>query len=234
MGNLFVSSEGVLTAAGCALCLGILILCLLAGFALAENQGTENRWAENRGTENRGTKKRDVKHLAYCAMALALAYVTSYIKVFTLPYGGSVTLMSMLFIVLIAHWYGVRTGVLVGFAYGILQFLQEPYFLSLFQVCCDYVLAFAALGLAGLFRKGKNSLPAGYLAAVLARGVFHSIGGYLYWMDYMPENFPQALRDLYPIVYNYSYLLAEGAVTVAVLKLPAVSQALERIRKAAI
>ena len=70
--------------------------------------------------------------------------------------------------------------------------------------------------------------------AVLARGVFHSIGGYLYWMDYMPENFPQALRDLYPIVYNYSYLLAEGAVTVAVLKIPAVNQALERIRKAAI
>lgn len=167
-------------------------------------------------------------------MALALAYVTSYIKVFTLPYGGSVTLMSMLFIVLIAHWYGVRTGVLVGFAYGILQFLQEPYFLSLLQVCCDYVLAFAALGLAGLFRKGKNSLPAGYLMAVLARGVFHSIGGYLYWMDYMPENFPQALRELYPIVYNYSYLLAEGAVTVAVLKIPAVNQALERIRKAAV
>ena len=197
MGNLFVSSEGGLTAAGYALCLGILILCLLAGFALAENQGANNQ----------GAKKRNVKHLAYCAMALALAYVTSYIKVFTLPYGGSVTLMSMLFIVLIAHWYGVRTGVLVGFAYGILQFLQEPYFLSLFQVCCDYVLA---------------------------RGVFHSIGGYLYWMDYMPENFPQALRELYPIVYNYSYLLAEGAVTVAVLKLPAVSQALERIRKAAI
>ena len=234
MGNLFVSSEGGLTAAGYALCLGILILCLLAGFALAENQGTENRWAENRGTENRGTKKRDVKHLAYCAMALALAYVTSYIKVFKLPYGGSVTLMSMLFIVLIAHWYGVRTGVLVGFAYGILQFLQEPYFLSLFQVCCDYVLAFAALGLAGLFRGKRNGLLLGYIAAVLARGVFHTLGGYLYWMDYMPENFPQALRDLYPIVYNYSYLLAEGAVTVAVLKLPAVSQALERIRKAAI
>ena len=100
MGNLFVSSEGVLTAAGCALCLGILILCLLAGFALAENQGANNHGAKNQEASNQGAKKRDVKHLAYCAMALALAYVTSYIKVFTLPYGGSVTLMSMLFIVL--------------------------------------------------------------------------------------------------------------------------------------
>ena len=95
------------------------------------------------------------------------------------------------------------------------------------------MLAFAALGLAGLFRGKKNSLLLGYLAAVLARGAFHSLGGYLYWMDYMPENFPQALRSLYPIIYNYSYLLAEAAVTVAVIKLPAVEQALERVRRAA-
>lgn len=234
MGNLFVSSEGGLTAAGYALCLGILILCLLAGFALAENQGANNHGAKNQEASNQGAKKRDVKHLAYCAMALALAYVTSYIKVFTLPYGGSVTLMSMLFIVLIAHWYGVRTGVLVGFAYGILQFLQEPYFLSLFQVCCDYVLAFAALGIAGLFRRNKDGLLIGYIAAVLARGAFHALGGYLYWMDYMPEEFPQALRDLYPIVYNYSYLLAEGLLTVIVIKIPAVEKALERVRRSAV
>ena len=123
---------------------------------------------------------------------------------------------------------------LVGLAYGVLQFLQEPYFLSLFQVCCDYVLAFAALGLSGLFRKRKNGLLIGYIAAVLARGFFHSLGGYLYWMDYMPENFPQSLRALYPIIYNYSYLLAEGVITVIIIRLPAVSNALERIRKSAV
>ncbi len=46
---------------------------------------------------------------------VALAFVTSYVKVFELPYGGSVTLFSMLFIVLIANWYGAKTGILVGF-----------------------------------------------------------------------------------------------------------------------
>lgn len=214
--HLFVNAEGGLTAAGYALSVGLLAVCLLAVLA-------------DRG-ERRGG---DVKRLAYCAMAVALAYVTSFIKVFQLPYGGSVTLMSMLFVVLAANWYGTRTGVLVGFAYGILQFLQEPYFLSVFQVCCDYVLAFAALGLAGLFRKSRNGLLTGYIAAVLARGVFHSLGGYLYWMDYMPENFPQALRSLYPIVYNYSYLLAEGLLTVIVLKVPAVDRALARLRESA-
>ena len=208
-----VNGEGGLTTAGYVVSILAMVVCLGAGLALADRGGKERGFAP--------------RQLAYCAMAVALAYVTSFIKLFKLPYGGSVTLMSMLFIVLVANWYGVKTGILVGFAYGLLQFLQEPYVLSVFQVCCDYVLAFAALGLAGLFRnKGKNGLLAGYITAVL--------GGYLYWMDYMPENFPQSLAALYPIIYNYSYLLAEGLVTVVVLKVPAVEKALERIRKSAV
>lgn len=218
--SLFVNSEGGLTTAGYVLSIGVMVVCVLAGLALSDRTEKNRTFSARR--------------LAYCAMAVALAYVTSFIKPFELPYGGSVTLLSMLFIVLVGNWYGVKTGVLVGFAYGVLQFLQEPYFLSLFQVCCDYVLAFAALGLSGLFRKRKNGLLIGYIAAVLARGFFHSLGGYLYWMDYMPETFPQSLRTLYPIIYNYSYLLAEGVITVIIIRLPAVSNALERIRKSAV
>lgn len=218
--SLFVNSEGGLTTAGYVLSIGVMVVCMLAGLALSDRTEKNRTFSARR--------------LAYCAMAVALAYVTSFIKPFELPYDGSVTLLSMLFIVLVGNWYGVKTGVLVGFAYGVLQFLQEPYFLSLFQVCCDYVLAFAALGLSGLFRKRKNGLLIGYIAAVLARGFFHSLGGYLYWMDYMPENFPQSLRTLYPIIYNYSYLLAEGVITVIIIRLPAVSNALERIRKSAV
>ena len=218
--SLFVNSEGGLTTAGYVLSIGVMVVCVLAGLALSDRTEKNRTFSARR--------------LAYCAMAVALAYVTSFIKPFELPYGGSVTLLSMLFIVLVGNWYGVKTGVLVGFAYGVLQFLQEPYFLSLFQVCCDYVLAFAALGLSGLFRKRKNGLLIGYIAAVLARGFFHSLGGYLYWMDYMPENFPQSLRALYPIIYKYSYLLAEGVITVIIIRLPAVSNALERIRKSAV
>ncbi|MCI8399147.1 MAG: proton-coupled thiamine transporter YuaJ [Oscillibacter sp.] len=215
--ELFVNEEGGLTAGGYGLCIGILLVCLLAA-------------AVHRGG---GRAEANPRRLAFCAMAAALAYVTSFIRVFKLPYGGSVTLMSMLFIVLAAYWFGVRTGVLVGFAYGILQFLQEPYFLSLFQVCCDYVLAFAALGAAGFFRNRKNGLIKGYVLAVLLRGAFHALGGYLYWMDYMPDTFPQSLRSLYPIIYNYSFLLAEGAMTIILLKIPAVEKALDVIGRMA-
>ena len=174
------------------------------------------------------------KQLVFCAMALALAFITSYIKIFNMPWGGSVTLCSMLFIVLVGNWYGPKAGVLVGLVFGILQFIQEPYVLSFFQVCCDYILAFAALGVAGFFAKNRNGLVTGYIVAVIARGAFHALGGYLYWMDYMPENFPKALTSLYPILYNYSYLLAEGVITVIIISIPAVAKGLKRVKRIAL
>jgi len=215
-----VTPDGGLTTLGYALC-GIFAIALILCAAYVSGK-------------NSTRKKLSTKQLVYCAAAIALSFVTSYIKILKLPYGGSVTLFSMLFICLIGYWYGTGVGIMTGLAYGILQFLQEPYVLSLFQVCCDYVLAFAGLGLAGLFHKSKNGLVKGYLLGIMVRGVFHTLGGYLYWMDYMPDNFPQALANVYPIVYNYSYILAEGVLTVAVILIPSVSQALTQIKKNAL
>lgn len=95
--------------------------------------------------------KMSAKQLVFCAMALALAYLTSYIRLWEMPFGGGVTLCSMMFICMIGYFYGLRTGLMTGFAYSILQFMQEPYVLNFVQVCCDYFLAFTALGLSGLF-----------------------------------------------------------------------------------
>ncbi|HIY18710.1 MAG TPA: energy-coupled thiamine transporter ThiT [Candidatus Blautia avistercoris] len=220
MFQFLVNAEGGLTTAGYVISVaaGILLFVLALVFA----------------GKSSARQKMSVKQLVFCAMAMALAFITSYIKLFELPWGGSITLCSMLFIVLAAYWYGPKTGMLVGLAYGILQFIQEPYVLSFFQVCCDYILAFAALGVAGFFANQKYGLIKGYIAAVIARGAFHALGGYLYWMDYMPENFPQALKSLYPIVYNYSYLLAEAVLTLIILAIPAVSKALNQVRQTAL
>lgn len=215
-----VTPDGGLTTLGYVLC-GIAVAALILAAAFLSSKNSSH-------------KKLSTKQLVFCAAAMALSFLTSYIKVFSMPYGGSITLFSMLFICLIGYWYGPGVGVMTGLAYGILQFLQEPYVLSLFQVCCDYVLAFAGLGLAGLFHKSKNGLVKGYILGILVRGLFHTIGGYLYWMDYMPENFPQALASIYPIVYNYSYILAEGVLTVIVILLPPVSRALGHVKKSAL
>ena len=219
MFGFLVNGDGGLTSAGYAVCIFAGIILFVAALAFA-----------SKGSEK---KKMSTRQLVFCAMAMALAFVTSYIRIFTLPWGGSVTLCSMLFIVLVANWYGVQTGILVGLAYGILQFIQEPYVLSFFQVCCDYILAFAALGVAGFFAKSSHGLVKGYIAAVIARGAFHALGGYLYWMDYMPSNFPKALTSVYPIVYNYSFLLAEAVITLIIISIPAVGKGLARIKQTA-
>ena len=220
MSGLFVNAEGSLTAAGYALTIIAGIVLFLAASYFAGKHSAKKRMS--------------TKQLVFCAAAMALAFITSYIKIWNMPWGGSVTLCSMLFIVLAANWYGAGTGIFVGLAYGILQFIQEPYVLSFFQVCCDYILAFAALGVAGFFAKKKHGLLKGYIAAVLARGAFHALGGYLYWMDYMPENFPQSLKSIYPIAYNYSYLLVEAVITIVIISIPAVAKGLNRVKQTAV
>ena len=220
MFNFMVTGDGGLTTAGYAIAIIAGIVLFLAAIYFAGKHSEK--------------QKLTTRQLVFCAVAMALAFVTSYLKIFTLPWGGSVTLCSMLFIVLVANWYGIGTGITVGLAYGILRFIQEPYVLSFFQICCDYILAFATLGVAGFFAKQSHGLLKGYIAAVIARGAFHALGGYLYWMSYMPENFPKSLTAVYPIVYNYSYLVAEGVITVIVISIPAVAKALAQVKKAAL
>lgn len=185
---------------------------------------------ENVKQEN--AKSFSAKQLVFSAAALALGFVTSYIKIIDMPWGGSVTLCSMLFVTLIGYWYGPKIGLTAGFAYGILQFIQGggDFILSPMQVCMDYILAFAALGLSGFCSRTKNGLIKGYLLAILVRGLFHTIGGYLYWMEYMPESFPKSLSFLYPFAYNYAYLLVEALITIVILLLPPVKNAMTRVK----
>lgn len=182
-----------------------------------------------------GAKKFNVKTLVFSSISLAIAYVLSYIQPYKLPWGGSVTLFSMLFITLIGYWYGLKAGLTVALAYSILQFIQSggSYILTPFQVCCDYFFAFTALGLSGLFKDRKNGLLIGYIVAIAARGLFHTIGGYLYWMEYMPEEFPKALAWAYPIIYNYAYIVIEGVATVILISIPPVKKALAQVKKMA-
>lgn len=122
-----------------------------------------------------------VKKLIFSAMGIALGMVTSYIKVWDMPMGGSVTLLSMLFICLIGYWFGARYGILTGAAFGILQFLIDPYVLSIPQVLFDYPLAFGALGLSGFFSNRKYGLQIGYVVGVLGRFIFSTLSGVIFF-----------------------------------------------------
>lgn len=165
-----------------------------------------------------------VKQLTFCALCIALGVVTSYIKFASLPFGGSITLFSMLFVALPGYLFGVRTGILTGVAYGILQFLVDPYIAAPIQLLLDYPLAFGALGLSGVFRGKKYGLTAGYLLGVFGRYVFHVISGYVFFAAYAPEGMNPLL---YTLGYNLTYLVPEAVVTVIVLSIPAVRRSLQ-------
>ena len=167
--------------------------------------------------------KNTTKKLVYSALGVALALVTSHIKLWDMPMGGSVTLSSMLFICLIGYWFGLKYGLITGIAFGLLQFIIDPYMLSIPQVILDYPLAFGALGLSGLFCDKKFGLQFGYAIGVIGRFICSTLSGVIFFADYAPKGMNPWV---YSIVYQGSYLGTEMVITLIIICIPLVAKAL--------
>lgn len=174
------------------------------------------------------SRKLSVKQLAFCAMAIALGTILSNVKLYDFPWGGSITLLSMLIICLPGYWFGLGAGILTGVAYGVLQLLVDPYVLYPMQLVVDYFLAFGALGLSGIFANKKQGLIKGYLIAILGRYVFAVISGWIFFGAYAWEGWNPIA---YSLVYNGIYIFAEAAITLAILAIPAVRKAFSKVKQ---
>ena len=95
----------------------------------------------------------------------------------------------------------------------------------------DYPCAFGALGLAGFFAGKKHGLQIGYLAGVLGRYVFAVISGVVFFGAYAPEGTPAIV---YSLGYNATYLVPEAVITLIVISIPPVANALARVKRQAI
>ena len=218
------------------LCLFLIILALLfAALLFARRHSIANRTASGSSdsnpdltsvqTENR---KLTVTQLTCCAAAIALGTVLSNIKLFSFPTGGSITLLSMLVICLPGYWFGLGAGIMTGIAYGILQMLVDPYILFPAQLVVDYLLAFGALGLSGLFCNKKNGLIKGYIAGILGRFTFAVLSGWIFFGMYAWEGWAPLP---YSLAYNAIYIFSEAAVTIIIISLPPVKKALLQLKK---
>ncbi|HUM84318.1 MAG TPA: energy-coupled thiamine transporter ThiT [Lachnospiraceae bacterium] len=181
---------------------------------------------------NSKKKKVNAKQLSFAAAAIALAIVTSFIKLVHFPMGGSITLFSMFFITLVGYWYGPAVGIMAGIAYGLLQLIIDPYILSLPQLLLDYPISFGALGIAGFFSNKKHGMLYGYLAGIVGRYFFAVISGVVFFGMYAADWGMSPL--VYSLTYNGIYIGAEGAMTVVVLLIPAVARALSQIKTQAV
>ena len=167
----------------------------------------------------RDSKKWTTRMLSNAALCIALAFVLSYIRLYKLPQGGSITLASMLPIFLFAYAYGVAPGMLVGAAFGILQFIQDAYFVHPIELLLDYPLAFALLGLAGLANRfsDKWGLIPGIILGTFGRFVCAFLSGVIFFGMYAPEG--QSVL-VYSAVYNGFYLIPEAIICIVLAMVP--------------
>ncbi len=168
---------------------------------------------------------KSTRRLTETAIMLALAVALSYVQIFTLPMGGSITLFSQVPIIIIGYRYGAKWGIPTGIIYGILQMLLQglgnfAYVKGigayLILILADYVFAFMALGLGGaMFKKSvKNqslALGLGAFVGSLLRFICHFISGVTIWGEYA-DGWKSVW--VYSFGYNGSYMAAEAAISV--------------------
>ncbi|MBQ8057787.1 MAG: energy-coupled thiamine transporter ThiT [Ruminococcus sp.] len=182
--------------------------------------------------------------LVTSGVLIGLASVLSVIKVFALPFGGSVTLFSMVPILVLGYMYGVKWGLLSGCVYGVLQMILGATMSQAFaglngfsiviMALLDYIVAYVVVGMSGMFKdKLKNhtvSFALGSTVAILFRLVCHFLSGWILWGGYASSYFEemnnsfgnymlssfdgQLLAALYSLVYNASYMLPELVMSV--------------------
>ena len=161
--------------------------------------------------------------LTESAIMLALGFILSLLKLIDMPFGGSVTLFGMLPVIIIAYRYGAPWGLLVGFAASLLQMLSGLKNLTygtsagavIAIIALDYVVAFTAMGLGGIF-KGRikdqgTGIALGAFSACLVRYICHTAVGCTVWAG---VSIPTSDGLLYSMVYNAAYMIPETAITV--------------------
>lgn len=158
---------------------------------------------------------KDTRVLTEAALAIALAFVLGLIKVFQMPFGGSISL-EMIPLILLALRQGPVVGMVTGAAYGLLNLAIDPFVVHPVQVLFDYPLAFGALGLAGLFRPTVRGAVLGAAVAVLARFVCHFVSGFVFFASYAPEGWNPYL---YSAAYNAAYLVPSLGIALVVVVL---------------
>ena len=182
-----------------------------------------------------------------CAAMIALATVLSMIKFASLPFGGSVTLFSMVPIILIAIRYGAVWGLVCAFVYSNTQLILDIGYLAwiptvsgkIFCVLFDFTFAFGCLGVAGFFKQSidrqterKNKIiliSAAVITVCVLRYISHVISAVVVWRglleipeDIMPYLFGTALG------YNAAYMIPETIISL--ISVPAVITVLSAVR----
>ncbi len=154
------------------------------------------------------------------AVMVALSQLLGYLKLYEMPQGGSITLIMLPIFVYCFRW-GFARGILASFALSVLQLLLDgAYAWSWQSMVGDYILAFTAFGLCGLFKGVRGGLFIGAVVGALGQFVCNYVTGATVWQEYMPETFfgmTMTSPWIYSALYNGPIVLANLAITLIIL-----------------
>lgn len=153
------------------------------------------------------------KAITEVAVAVALAVVLHFVKLFTMPQGGDVSL-TMIPIIFIAYRRGALSGIITGVLYGIINLMLDGTIYHPMSVLLDYILAFGILGIAGFFPKNVLGIIVGTIVSVSGRFLFSFLSGAILFASYAPEG---QSPWIYSLVYQATYLLPELIICLAVM-----------------
>ncbi len=174
--------------------------------------------------------KNTTRRLTDTAILIALGTVLSLFKI-DLPFGGGVTAVSMLPLVIISFRYGWKWGGLAGFVYSVIQLMlgldNVQYASSALMaggiIVLDYLLPYTVIGFASLFggkpNNSRKALVLGIVVSFVLRLLCHIVTGAWIWGVWMPDEFMNMAMTnpwIYSALYNGWYMLAEIVLTTAV------------------
>lgn len=160
-----------------------------------------------------------------CSIMVALSTVLSLVKIIDMPYGGSVTIASMLPIIIAVYRHGAAWGLGTALVNSSIQLLLGLNNLSYFTtwqsvvaiILLDYIVAFGVFSLAGIFKKVEKRqnyvLLYGAILCCVLRYICHVISGATVWAGL---SIPTEAALLYSLSYNATYMLPETIVLAAV------------------
>lgn len=171
---------------------------------------------------NRTNAHRTIQMLCEGALMVVLAQVLDLFPLWKMPWGGSISL-NMVPVIFFACRWGLSAGLLSGFVFGVVQFMfAGGIALGWQSILGDYLVAYTALGLAGLFVGKRWSIYAGAAVGCAARFLVHYVVGATIWAEAMPEVFfgmTMTTPWLYSLLYNGAYMLPSTALCYVVFAL---------------
>lgn len=220
--------EGVTTEAWKIVLLVVIVVAVAAAVIAAVTL-----WDKRHGR----SFERSTRDITYGAVCLAASYALSFISLYSLPNGGTITPASALPLLVYCYFFGFRKSLVVAVAYSFLQLLQKPYIVSPYSALFDYIFPFTAFSLAGIFRykpekyaaalaakKPLLSAHSRFFAGVglyfIVRYMSHVLAGVLFWssgIDFLgwSGDLTGVAAWSYSLAYNALFLVPDTAIAVA-------------------